>query len=318
MGRWSENFGLVAADADKMWLAQLAADRAGRPFAVALTFTPQRHLDDTARADEFSDMRSYLAREAKRKAGVKKLPQFWVREKPLIDPKDAGLHYHGSIPWFDGVVKIVKGLYPGLHVDPTGGKHGTGGWFNYMGKERSAEYEAALVKSGGARGRCPWEQPAPLIGSRYSMNGHLKDIVNAELERRKIFSLPSQQQPVEVAPQPVVVEIAAEASPLRLVADNAQPETLFELPPLPPSRPRSPPVVREKRKYARELRPAGQPELFALPDWQEWRELTEHLGETDAERARVVGVSRPQMTAIRNGLFGPSAAVAHRILALAS
>jgi DNA-binding XRE family transcriptional regulator len=178
----------------------------------------------------------------------------------------------------------------------------------YVQKQRDYHAEGLVKKH--RKPRLERELAAPINGRRWSLTDSYLDRVK---RASQFYAYPSNKK----FPKPP--NYMQQAAPLRLVVNN--PVVLAPFDPVAwwasiPPRPAPVSLLlpeRQKRKYARELKPAGQEELFSAPNW---RELTEHLGRTDEERAHVLGISRQQITAIRNGLFGPSADVARHILQL--
>jgi hypothetical protein len=337
MARWDENHGLVRADVDAMKTAVIAAWRAGVPLGAALTFSPSKHLDDKDRADEFKNMNSYFDLKLKR-AGHAKVPRLWFREKALIDPNDAGLHYHGVSPLYDEIEKIIAGVSPNLKVEETGGKYGAGGWFRYMNKQREAEYEAALARANANR----WEleEPAVLIGPRLLRNGHLKDLINQDIDQHKIYSFPPASTapsprslsvtPLVAVVEPVVVEIAVEQQQqpeqidierwleehdAAVVEQPAEPVEIAStpttsIPAMAPDR------ARRRRRPAREIdHPEGQAEMFPVPNV---RAMIDSIAPNNAERARLLGKAESHVRAMKSGFFRPSPEVWRKLEALAA
>jgi len=71
------------------------------------------------------------------------------------------------------------------------------------------------------------------------------------------------------------------------------------------------PIPRPKREP-----PPMLPMLAVVPNI-DVIETMRGLGRTDAEIAKQIGISRPQVTNITNGQFGPSRGVVQRLLKLA-
>ena len=289
MPRWDENKGLSLADLRDTKHAVIVASMAGKPLNFYLTLTPLRLIAAADKPALFQRERGRIGQRLGRRPFCVPFVGLFIRELKADDPNDAGEHCHGLLHLPDAVDAelILRAVSRDIDAQLQENKGYAGIMTRqaYMQKEREGQAEGWLKKNRVPR--YTWEDPAPLIGPRWSLTRGLQALVDADAARPRFY--------------PVRVPSEASAPPvLRLVVNALVPGptqlTLFPEKERPVSRLAQfahgvmPPVV------AREV---------------EWRQQGRRL--TQAALAAHIGLSRPQLANALKGRFGLSEWAAARL-----
>lgn len=294
---WMISKGLAGRDLRAMEHAFHVAERAGYPMNGFLTLTPPREWLDDERVRRFRTFRGHLGQKLAR-AGFP-FVGLLVREKKLHDDMEAGQHLHGLLYLPDRkALRLVRGFE---HVKAEF-NHGPDGAFRrllYCQKERDARCEAYRKHKFADRPYYQWEEPAPIVGQRWSVSKALGTLIQADDRGRKVYPV---RTPTLAEPPPIIVGPTKEHERYGLF-------NLDDLPAMPPAARVGRSATRVRPKLPAPSLPLEYPPTIS--------DLLPRLGPTDTAIARRIGISRPHVTNVRLGQFNPSRAVVRCVLELA-
>jgi hypothetical protein len=299
---WGLNKGLTGKDythAEHLWHV---ANRAGRRLDCMVTVTPPREIEAAARGRYIAGIRGDLGQFIQRRG--RPFVGECFRENPAVDPNEVGehatflIHVGGTIDWLSGWADRQFDIDLQLRADYDGALDA----LRYALKERDARFQGLLKKEYGERGHpralepWEWEKPAPIMGRRWSATAAL---LKMDAEASGEAQLLGRRRMVTVK------------LPVPVVTLETFGGLLFDLPAMEaPERPKVAPKHRGKIA----ARHVGQGSLALRSDNIEIFDALRVLGRTDAERAAVIGLSRGQVTNLKNGQFGTRREVVRRIV----
>jgi hypothetical protein len=299
---WGLNKGLTGKDytrAEHLWHV---ANRAGRRLDCMVTVTPPREIEAAARGRYIAGIRGDLGQFIQRRG--RPFVGECFREKPAVDPNEVGehatflIHVGGAIDWLSGWADRKFDVDLQLRADYAGARDA----LRYALKERDPSYDGYLKHKWNETGFIPalkpwrWEKPAPIMGRRWSATAAL---LKMDAEASGEAQLLGRRRMVTVK------------LPVPVVTLETFGGLLFDLPAMEaPERPKVAPKHRGKIA----ARHVGQGSLALRSDNIEIFDALRVLGRTDAERAAVIGLSRGQVTNLKNGQFGTRREVVRRIV----
>ncbi len=292
--------------------ARIVAGRAGKPLTGFLTLTPLRSVPDTQRRALFQDQRSRLGQRLARAPFKLDFVGIFVREKKAADILDAGEHC-AALLWLPQDIDtntLLRCLSPEIdpQLDWNNGEAGIKARVDYLQKERCGQAEGYLKAHKPYEVRYPREEPAPIVGARWSKTRGLDALISADAEQHdarkfcQLGAIPLRigRDIIAVAAAPLGQEVRGQGTLFSELSDMRAPDRLSAAP-------------RHRDKIA----PVPMLRLFTVVGNVDILDTMRALGPTHEAIAERLGISRPQVTNILNTQFRPSRAVVKRILELA-